>query len=141
MDKTIHQRTLSVKNEIQELESISAFVATAAEEWDMDFNLEMQLNLVLEEAFTNIVKYAYSDTGSHTVTISLELNGDELAMALTDDGRFYDPTQREDPDISLPAEKREIGGLGIYLIRKMTDRVEYDRINNTNVLRIFKRIR
>lgn len=97
------------------------------------------IEITAEEIYTNIVKYAYPDDAG-TVTISLSLHegtGDGpgyVRIVFTDEGIPYDPLSREAPDITLPAEERTSGGLGIHMIRNMVDRVHYEYIDGHNVL-------
>lgn len=134
MDNENPKKAIELTNRLEELLRISGFIDDLADEWDLPFQLTMSLNLVLEEAFTNIVNYAYQDKDAHSIELSFEKNGQTLVITLTDDGIPYDPTLREDPDVTLPPEEREIGGLGIFLIKKMMDNVAYRRENNRNIL-------
>ena len=92
------------------------------------------LNLVLEEAVTNVINYAYTDGAEHTFTLDAAEKGGTLTLTLTDDGVPFDPTAAPDPDVSLPAEERPIGGLGIFLIRQLMEQVFYERRDGKNVL-------
>ena len=140
MNSETQIHSLSLPNDIEGLGNISQFLEELSEQWQLDPAFSMKLNLVLEEAFSNIVKYAYQDSKAHTIDISFLKAGDTLKISLTDDGIAYDPLQRDDPDTTLPAEEREIGGLGILLIRKMMDKVSYERKENANVLSMEKKI-
>jgi serine/threonine-protein kinase RsbW len=131
-DKII--KLLKLQNKLEELETINVFLDKLAGEWEMPFSLTITLNLVIEEAFTNVVKYAYADDRLHNIEISFEKEFNDLKIKIIDDGEPYDPTQNSDPDLTLPADERSIGGLGIYMIRKMMDKVEYQRTENKNVL-------
>jgi serine/threonine-protein kinase RsbW len=138
MENQNPERTIVLTNRLDELQKISGFIDDLADEWNLPFHLTMSLNLVLEEAFTNIVNYAYQDKDEHIIEIILENNGQALDITMKDDGIPYDPTMREDPDVTLPPEEREIGGLGIFLIKKMMDKVVYRRENNHNILMMNK---
>lgn len=121
---------------------MNRFLEETAEAFGLDSALLMSLNLVMEEAVSNIIFYAYKDgeTGKN-IRISMELADDVLTIVLTDTGLAFDPTVREDPDVSLPAEERPIGGLGIFLIKKMMDEVAYRREEDTNVFIMRKKIK
>ncbi len=84
--------------------------------------------------------YAYNDSNEHEISISAEKKDHEIILYIVDDGKPFDPTQTETPDVSLPAEDRQIGGLGIFLIQKIMDRVEYSRKDNKNILTLSKTI-
>ena len=129
-----------VKNRLSELDQLSDVVQEVSGEWAIPAGLIMPVTLVLEEAFTNIVNYAYQDGDSHDIAITLECSDGYLIITLKDDGKMYDPTQKEDPDINKPLEEREIGGLGIFLIRQFSEKIEYRRIDDMNVLSIFMRL-
>ena len=132
-------RVLQVDNNIDELSRIADFIEQLGGEWSFQPSLTFQLNLVLEEAFANIVSYGYDDVEVHRVEILFSYSNPELSITICDDGHEYDPTQRAELDITLPAEERPVGGLGIYLIRKFMDSVEYRRIDNKNYLILSKK--
>lgn len=134
------ERSIGLVNRIKELQRLSIFVEETIDNWGLMPAMAMTLNLVLEEAFTNIVNYGYDDDQTHEVELKIEKQSDRLIVTITDDGVAYDPTLRADPDVSLPAEERAIGGLGVYLIRKMMDEVAYQRIGNVNQLTMVKKL-
>ncbi len=100
----------------------------------------MNINLALEEAVSNVIFYAFDDEKEHDIKIVISLENKNLSIEIIDDGKPFDPTARKQPDVSLPAEDRPIGGLGIFLIRKMMDNVTYNRHNNLNTLTLLKNI-
>ena len=138
MGKHDHIICLELSNRLSELANIQEALEANAERLGVSTAMLMSLNLVVEEAFTNIVNYAYADQEQHTIAICINRNDQQLVITLTDDGQPYDPTQKADPDIELPAEKRQVGGLGIFLIRKIMDKVEYERKDNKNYLILTK---
>ncbi|MDP2238232.1 MAG: ATP-binding protein [Bacteroidales bacterium] len=140
MEKEENIKSLKLQNKLEELETISVFLEELAEIWDIPLALTMSLNLVLEEAFTNVVNYAYTDQDLHSIGIDFEKTGNILSIKIIDDGKAYDPTQNADPDVTLSAEERSIGGLGIFLIRKMMDEVTYQRADNKNILMMTKKL-
>ena len=134
MDNNQKYKSLQLINDISQLSEITEFVEKLVDEWELSPGLAMSLNLVLEEAFTNVVFYAYNDEKQHFIDLKFEKNGELLKIVLSDDGVEYDPTGKLDPDFDLPLEKRNIGGLGIFLIKKIMDTVEYQRRENKNFL-------
>jgi serine/threonine-protein kinase RsbW len=140
MDKESMNKVLYVDNQIHELSRIEAFLEELADEWGLEIPLVFSLNLVLEEALTNIISYGYDDEDKHVIEIQFKKTGDELIISIIDDGHAYDPTLKEDPDITLSAEERPVGGLGIFLIRKVMDTVTYRREENRNYLMLTKHI-
>lgn len=125
---------------MNELDRIVQWIEEIAEKFELSPGVVFNLNLVIEEAFTNIVNYAFTDLQKHSIEIQIELENQVLSLSITDDGIAYDPTLKEEPDITLRAEEREIGGLGIFLIRKIMDSVKYQRIDNKNVFTMWKNL-
>ena len=101
--------------------------------------LLLKIRLAVEESVENIVNYAY-ENGSGYLEAATERSGSLLAITLKDAGTPFNPLDREDPDITLSAEERPIGGLGIFLCKKLMDSVEYEFVNGCNKLTIRKRI-
>ncbi|MDD4032441.1 MAG: ATP-binding protein [Bacteroidales bacterium] len=137
---THYHKQLTLRNRVEELTRVEAFLEELATEWDLPVKLILNLNLALEEAVTNIMFYGYDDEEVHTILIDFTRQDDLLTISIMDDGHAYDPTARPDPDITLAAEDRPIGGLGIFLIKKIMDQVEYERKENKNYLTLNKRI-
>jgi anti-sigma regulatory factor (Ser/Thr protein kinase) len=131
-------RHFIIRNNIGELPAFAEKVEKLAEEWELPLPVTMNLNLVLEEALSNVIFYAFTDDKEHDINIDMILCRNALTITITDSGIPFDPTSRKEPDITLPVEERPIGGLGILLILKMMDKVEYARINNQNVLTLTK---
>jgi anti-sigma regulatory factor (Ser/Thr protein kinase) len=138
MDAQTARKILKIENQIGELASLESFLEGLGEEWDLSFPLIMSINLALEEALTNTISYGYDDRDTHTIEISFGKSETTLTIVITDDGHPYDPTLKADPDITLAAEDRPIGGLGIYLIKKIMDKVVYERAGNKNHLILTK---
>lgn len=137
---TESEKSLEILNKIEELARVEGFINELADEWDLPLTMVFPLNLALEEALTNTISYGYDDDQPHTIRIDFSRKESILTIGITDDGHPYDPTAREDPDITLGVEERPIGGLGIFLIKKMMDTVEYQRIENKNRLIVTKKI-
>ena len=131
---------LSLRNDVQQillLEDFMEHVATAA---GLDPALTMSLNLALEEAVTNVIMYAYPKGTEGAVDIDVTLDGGELCFVLSDSGTPFDPTAAPEADISLGVEERPIGGLGIFLVRKIMDQVTYQYTGGKNTLKMLKKI-
>lgn len=88
--------------------------------------------LAFEELATNILKYGYDDSELHEIRFQLQVRPDTLQLVLEDDGHPFNPLDCPDPDLNLPAEDRLPGGLGIHLVRKMADRLQYERRDGRN---------
>ena len=95
--------------------------------------------MVFDELLTNIISYAYGgDKSEHQIEISLSYTDSRLGITIADDGMPFNPFTREDPDISLGVDEREIGGLGILLVKKTMDETAYQRRNNQNLITLIK---
>lgn len=92
----------------------------------------------VDEIFSNISKFAYGD-GVGKVTFRLDVSEEETSLTIIDQGQAFDPLQNEEPDVSLSVEDREIGGLGIFLVKKLMDSVSYERSGNNNILVLKKK--
>jgi len=134
-------KRLLVDNQMSDLARVVAFLEELGEEWELSVQQILSLNLVLEEALTNIFLYGYDDNDQHSIEINFGIEGDQLTISLIDDGQPYDPTLKADPDITLTGEERPIGGLGIFLIKKIMDKVEYERKTNKNILILTKNLK
>ena len=127
---------LTIKNDVAELAALPEFV----ESLGLDAQTTTNLNLALEEAATNVVLYAYDAPGTGTVDIHATIKDHMVRITLSDEGKPFDPTKAGDPDITLPGDERPIGGLGIFLIRKLMDSVKYERKDGKNVLVMTKNL-
>jgi anti-sigma regulatory factor (Ser/Thr protein kinase) len=96
-------------------------------------------DLVIEELVTNTIKYGYDDAGAHAIALRVAYDEGRLFIEVRDDGRAFNPLEQAAPDTTLPAEQRDIGGLGIHLVRQMTDSVVYERRGHENVVVATKR--
>jgi anti-sigma regulatory factor (Ser/Thr protein kinase) len=129
-----------IENQIGELSSLAEKIDDLAEEWELSPGLAMNLNLVIEEAVSNIIFYAYNDDSKHEIRITVSLENSRITIKITDDGNPFNPLAQEQPDINLPAEVRPVGGLGIFLISQIMDEMKYNRNKNKNILTLTKSI-
>ncbi len=134
-------RELVVEAKVDNLQEVLAFVDEQLEELDCPMKVQMQVDIAVEEIFVNIANYAYTPEGG-AATIRTEVKEDPLLIELTfiDHGIPYDPLAKEDPDVTLPVEQRQIGGLGIFMVKKSMDDVKYEYKDGHNILRIQKNI-
>ncbi len=132
---------LTVTAALEHLDEVQAMVESEAESIGAPMRSVIQLQLAVEEAFVNVIRYAYSpSTGEVRVSCVTDPSSGTMRVTLCDRGVPFDPLSREAPDITLSAEERPIGGLGIHLIRKNTDAQEYSRQGDRNVLTLTKRM-
>ena len=134
------EKKLVIKNDISEISKLATFIGELSEELDFTPELNFNLNLVLEEAISNVILYAYGKEEQKEISLGDYLSDNNLVFVLTDSGMEFDPTKVPDADVTLSAEEREIGGLGIYLIRQIMNTVEYQRIDGKNVLTMRKEL-
>ena len=133
------KRTMTVDALTDNLEQVLSFVQQCG--FEFDFKTETQINLSVEEIFVNIAHYAYPEkTGEAVIETELSDDPPKLKITFRDSGIPYDPLAKDDPDITLSAEKRQIGGLGIFLVKKNMDRIEYKYENGQNVLELTKNL-
>ena len=134
------EKKLVIKNDISEISKLATFIGELSEELDFTPELNFNLNLVLEEAVSNVILYAYGKEEQKEISLVAQSCDNNLVFVLTDSGTEFDPTKVPDADITLSAEEREIGGLGIFLIRQIMNTVEYQRIDGKNVLTMRKQL-
>lgn len=133
-------KEFTVEAKVENLDKVIAFVNSELETADCPMKTQMQIELAVEEIFVNIAHYAYGEeTGSATVTVDVS-SGDTAVICFSDSGVQYDPLAKEDPDVTLSAEKRSIGGLGIFMTKKSMDHISYEYRDGHNVLTMEKRI-
>ncbi len=134
------ERHLILHNDIQQIPQLAEFIETIADEINLDQGLAMSLNLALEEAVTNVILYAYPKGSDGRVDVEAIISKDKLKFIISDSGQEFDPTAAPEADITLGVEDRPIGGLGIYLVRKIMDSVSYERTDGKNVLSMTKKL-
>ena len=134
------EKKLVIKNDIAEICKLAIFIEELSEELALTPELTFNLNLVLEEAVSNVILYAYGEEKQKEITLLANMSDNNLTFVLTDYGKEFDPTKVPDADVTLSAEEREIGGLGIFLIRQIMDTVEYQRMDGKNVLIMGKQL-
>jgi anti-sigma regulatory factor (Ser/Thr protein kinase) len=128
---------ISDRAELEKLEGFTADFALKAGLSDKDL---FALQIIVEELVTNVIDYGGVPAGEHAVRVDLSAEGGELLIRLTDRGAEYNPLLHEDPDVTLPAEQRPIGGLGVHFCKKLTEAQEYERRDGCNVLTLRKKL-
>ena len=130
--------TLRVKNAFAEIPAANEAASRWLAERSTPPVADYLANLAIEELVTNCIKYGYDDSAEHIIEIDLKLTVGKLVITVTDDGRPFNPLELPEPDTNLPAEDLPIGGMGIHLLRKMSDQMEYTRIDGKNRLTLRK---
>ena len=132
---------LNIPAQAERLPEVLSFLEWHLEESACPMKTQMQIMVAAEEIFVNIASYAYP-SGTGMAAIRLEISGEPTAAVITfqDSGCPFDPLAKADPDVSLPAEERSIGGLGIFMTKKLMDDVRYEHRNGKNILTIKKNL-
>lgn len=134
-------RRILILNKMEQLEKVQLFIDELAESWTLKPELFFEINLILEEYITNLIGYGYHDEHDHEIAIEISVGEKQIKIIVTDDAGPFDITKvPENTDIDNPVEERKIGGLGIHLIKKFTDQIEYDRIGKLNRLIMLKNL-
>ena len=132
-------RTFKAKTE--ELSDILGFVDEMLEKYECPMKIQTAVCVAIEEVFVNVARYAYKDgEGNVTLGIGFDKESREITFRMRDGGVPFDPLKKPDPDITLSADEREIGGLGIFITKKTMDSVEYVYENGENILTMIKKI-
>lgn len=132
-------KELDIQAKLENLDEVMAFVDEQLEAADCPMKAQMQIDIAVEEVFVNIAHYAYNPVVGDVI-IRIKIEKDPLAVELTfiDEGKPYDPLAKEDPDVTLAAEDRQIGGLGIFMVKKTMDNVDYEYNQGRNILTLKK---
>ncbi len=133
------KKEITVEAKTENLQKVLEFVDSGLEEAGCGMKTQIQVDLSLEEMYVNVAHYAYAP-GSGTATVRFESGEGKIKITLIDSGMPYDPLKHIDPDISLPAEDREIGGLGIFLVKKNMDNLSYEYKDGKNIFTMEKAI-
>lgn len=129
---------ITLSNELSELAGLAAQVDGFAALHDLPPDVLMALQLSLEEVVTNVIAYAF-DGGRHPIEVELSLEDGAVLASVIDGGREYNPLLRPEPDVDAPLEERQVGGLGILLVKRLMDDVAYRRASGKNILAMRKR--
>ena len=134
-------KKLVLTAEVSRMDDVLDFINAELEDCGVPMKTIMQIDIAVEELFVNIAHYAYDpEVGEATVTVEVEEEPRCAVIRFIDRGRPYDPLSREDPDVTLGVEEREIGGLGIYMVKKSMDEDTYAWEDGQNILTIRKRL-
>lgn len=144
------EEKLSLEAKLDNLDEVITFVEERLESLGCGMKTIMQINVAVEEIFVNIAHYAYGqkddagdiipDTGTGPMTLLLSADDSKVSITFIDEGTPYNPLAKEDPDTSLGVEDREIGGLGIFMVKKSMDTVAYKYEDNRNVFTMTKNL-
>lgn len=134
------RKELKLKNQMEELERVNLFVEEIGEELGLDMELQMNLNLVIEEMVVNVISYAYPEGRKADIELVAESDGKELTFVLTDSGKEFDPTTMGNTDMDVNPAERDLGGMGIFIVKNIMNEVTYQRLEGKNLLTMTKNI-
>jgi len=133
--------TIRIAADVKEIERLNRLVRQFGELHDVPSRTLYAVNLALDELVTNVVLYGFEDPAGREVLINIATAGSELTASVADDGKEFNPLTVKKPDLNAGLAERDIGGLGIHLVRSLMDHVNYQREDAKNVLTVRKRIR
>ncbi|MCD7938222.1 MAG: ATP-binding protein [Tannerellaceae bacterium] len=133
-------KKLHLKNDMNELHRLHDFMDQVSGELGLSPHTSMNLKLALEEALVNVICYAYPEEKDQIISLYLEALPEQLTFTLVDSGTPFNPIAKPEPDIELPEKQRPIGGLGIFLVKKLMTKVIYERSDNKNILTLIKEL-
>ena len=134
------KRELTFKNEEQELMRVAEFMEGVCDELQLDMHVAMKLQVAMEEMVTNVIFYAYPEGTTADISLTAESDGSELTFILSDTGKPFDPTAKEDADTETNPMDRDQGGMGILIVKNIMNEVTYQRLGDINQLTMKKKL-
>jgi anti-sigma regulatory factor (Ser/Thr protein kinase) len=127
-----------VHNQMSEINRINDIIEENAPTWDLSLRIQSQLSLILDELLTNIIRYAFIDNKPHNIELNLEVQANNIYIEVIDDGIEFNPLSYPEPDLNPNLAERQLSGLGIHLMKKLTNEFTYTRKNGYNIQRFRK---
>ena len=126
---------------VENIETVTDFVNAYLDKAGCSMKVQMQITVVIDEIFSNIAHYAYvPSVGDVTVRVEVNKETGVLMLSFEDRGVAYNPLVKKDPDVTLSAEERQIGGMGIFIVKKLMDDITYEYVEGCNVLTMWKKL-
>ena len=132
--------SFELKSSLSELDNLSQNLEYFGQKFGLSKKLIFEINLALDELFTNIISYGFKDEKEHIIKVTLTPQNEELCLCIEDDGVPFNPTDFEIPDVACSVDNCKIGGLGIHIMRKLMDEICYQRCDDKNVLTLKKQL-
>jgi serine/threonine-protein kinase RsbW len=132
--------SLELKNSLSELSTLGSSLEQFGEVLGLSSKILFEITLSIEELFSNIISYGYTDDAVHWIKVAISHEDDMIIIRLEDDGIPFDPLAAEEPDCECPIEQRKIGNLGIHLTKRFMDDIVYERLESKNILTVKKKI-
>ncbi len=134
-------KEITLETKIENVEKVTEFVNAELEKINCPAKARAEIDIAIDELFSNIAYYAYNpEIGKATVKVEVEDNPQSVILTFMDNGVPYNPLEKKDPNVKLPLEERDVGGLGILMVKKSMDSIEYEYKDGHNILRIKKNI-
>lgn len=127
---------LTIANRLDQIGPLARHATAFLQSNEVDPDATFAVDLALEELVSNVIKYGYKNGDSKEIYVRLDVGRDQIKLLLEDSAPPFNPLNLPEPDLDKPIEQRPIGGLGVFLVRKTVDRIEYERLDDRNVLRI-----
>jgi serine/threonine-protein kinase RsbW len=139
-NKTTEKKQIRLLNQLGELNRLVATLEQVAEEWEIPPKVSKELNLALEELFTNIVFYAFDDGHDHEIVITFSHQSqNSVQVMIEDDGKEFNLLEKDTSDsVNHPIEDRQIGGLGIHFVKKLVNEIHYERRDGKNIVLLIR---
>jgi len=131
-------KNILINNNLSEIERLSKAVAEFGKKNNLSSEVIYDVRLTLEEVVSNIINYGFVDHDEHQISIEMNLQGETLTIKIKDDGKPFNPLEVKNANLEKPFDEREIGGMGIYIVRKLMDKILYKREEGNNVLQLTK---
>lgn len=135
------KKEITVPAKLNSLTDVAEFIENTLEEAGCPAGMVMTMSVATDEIFSNIARYAYKNGGDATVALEISDKSGTISLTFSDAGVPFDPLAAPEPDVTLSAEERKIGGLGIFMVKKMTDNMTYEYKDGKNVLQITKSLK
>ena len=135
------KKILTLKSRFEEIKKLNRFLKEFFKYHSLDTRNKLAIQLSLEEIFNNIVMYGYQGEKQHEIIFHFENKNNVVTISIEDDGISFNPLTRAGPEITTPLQDRQVGGLGIHLVRSQMDHLSYQRKNNKNILTIKKNVK
>ena len=130
--------TFELKSNLSELDNLCRHLETFGQKTGLSKKFLFEINLVLDELFTNIISYGFDDDVEHIIKVTMTPDNKELCLCIEDDGKPFNPVEFETPDVACSIEECKVGGLGIHIIRKLIDDICYERCEDKNIIKLKK---
>ncbi len=128
-----------LKSSLAELDILCSHLETFGQKIGLSKKFIFEINLALDELFTNIISYGFDDDGEHIIQVTITPENEGICMRIEDDGIPFNPIEFETPDISCSVEECKVGGLGIHIMKKLMDDICYQRCDEKNILTLKKK--